>query len=148
MKNKNKYRIFRIALIISLTSLTIFFFNKVYLGAFGSIDISSEIPVHKLDAKTVIDLIQEGDENVMKAEQVVQIEGVINEINYLNNRVTILLGSGKKDSAQVICDMQKNQTAKISKLKLKDTIKLKGIYKGSLADAIFLNCVISQENYE
>ncbi len=107
-------------------------------------NISEEVPVHKLDAKTVIDLIKNEEKNIIEPEQIVEIEGVVREINYLNNRITILLSSGTSENAFVICDMQNNQSEEISNINPTDTIKLKGIFKGFLEDAIFLNCIISQ----
>ncbi|MBC31655.1 MAG: hypothetical protein CMH48_12535 [Muricauda sp.] len=84
------------------------------------------------------------NEHFLEAEKIVEIEGVIKEINSLNNRITILLEGGAAESACVICDMQADQTDDLKDYRPKDTIRLKGVFKGFLKDAIFLNCVISQ----
>ena len=77
-------------------------------------------------------------------ENVVLVEGVIQDINSLNNRTTIIL-KGKKDTDKlVICDMQKNQKIAINNLNLGDEITIKGIFKGTLNDVILLNCIIPQ----
>lgn len=76
-------------------------------------------------------------------DQVIAVEGVIKEINYVNQRHTILLGGGQEDLALVICDMQTDQAKKTGFLKQGDTVVLKGVFKGFLQDAVFLNCVLT-----
>ena len=110
--------------------------------------ILDEMPSHRLEAKAIIDLINNENNSLLEPEQIVEIEGVIKEINYRNNRITIYLGSNNNTKAFVICDMQKNQKEEILNLNQKDTIKLKGVFKGFLEDAIFLNCVISKNKHE
>ncbi|WP_394350956.1 OB-fold protein [Poritiphilus flavus] len=108
------------------------------------IDIMEAKPEVYLNAETLISHFKNKDENFLEAEKIVSIEGTIKEINSLNNRMTILLEGGVDESACVICDMQTDQTKGLKKFKPKDTIRLKGVFKGFLKDAIFLNCVISQ----
>lgn len=73
-------------------------------------------------------------------EDVIQVEGIVKEINYLNDRYTIIL-KGKDDvNSFVICDMQKSKLLK--KSELGSEIKIKGILKGALKDIILLNCII------
>ncbi|GAB1858205.1 hypothetical protein MHTCC0001_30420 [Flavobacteriaceae bacterium MHTCC 0001] len=109
-----------------------------------SVNISLKTPIRRLDAKTVIDLINDADKHIIQAEQIIEIEGIVKKISYLNNRITILLGSDDKDNAFVICDMDSNQSEEVKKLSINDTIKLKGVFKGFLEDAIFLNCIITE----
>ena len=143
MKILKKHRILIGSLVILFIVLIFFFIKMVYLEKSNSIDISQKNPIHKLDVKTMIDLIKNEDKNFIKPDEVIEIDGVIKEINYLNNRITILLGTKGTESNYVICDMQSNQKTAIVELKPKDTIKLKGLFKGILADVILLNCVIS-----
>ncbi len=79
------------------------------------------------------------------AEDIIGVEGVIQEINTLNNKQTIFLSNSGGDSS-VLCDMQNNQIDKINDLKLGDTIRIKGVFKGYLKDVILLNCVITNRN--
>lgn len=82
----------------------------------------------------------------LEPERWVEIEGRIKEINTLNHRNTILL-KGKEDaSPYAICDMQIGQEKELGLLKENDTIKIKGIFKGYLKDAVFLNCKITHHN--
>ncbi len=107
-------------------------------------NIQEATPKFRLKAENLISRIQDGNIEVPEVENVVEIEGVIKEINRLNGRLTVLLAGGNNESAGIICDMQSNQTNSISKFQPKDTILLKGVYKGFLKDAVFLNCVVSQ----
>lgn len=75
-------------------------------------------------------------------EKVVEIEGVVEEVNSLNNRSTIILTDKNDASFSAICDMQKIQNAKIEHIKSGDIITIKGMLKGSLKDIILLNCII------
>ena len=82
----------------------------------------------------------------LQPEQLVEIEGRIKEINTRNSRHTILL-KGKKDAPPyIICDMLTGQEKEIKLLKENDTIKVKGVFKGFLKDAVFLNCMITYYN--
>lgn len=110
--------------------------------------ISTLKPAYKLQAETIIGFAKNADDSFMEVEKVVEIEGVIREINYDNNRATILLGSAIDTSSFIICDMQNSQKEAMAKLNPKDTIQLKGVFKGFLEDAIFLNCVISNRKHE
>ncbi|MEO9513573.1 MAG: hypothetical protein ABJN84_09935 [Flavobacteriaceae bacterium] len=96
-----------------------------------------------LSAKTLISHFKDGDKTILKPESVVEIRGVVKEINTINNRYTIVLKGEENDSSSIICDMRANQKEYITALKPKDTILIKGVFKGFLRDAVFLNCVIS-----
>lgn len=82
----------------------------------------------------------------LKPEQWVEIEGRIKEVNTLNSRHTILLMGTFDESPYIICDMQTGQENELGSLKENDTIKVKGVFKGFLKDAVFLNCVITHQN--
>ncbi|WP_203257029.1 OB-fold protein [Hyunsoonleella ulvae] len=125
--------------------ILVFFVAKYFVwDKPDAIDISQKEAVHKFDAQTVIDFIQNEDKNLLQAEQIIEVEGIVKKISYLNNRTTILLGIDGKENAYVICDMKNNQTEKVAKVTTNDTIRLKGVFKGILEDAIFLNCIISE----
>jgi len=76
-------------------------------------------------------------------ENVVLVEGSIKEINYLNNRNTIILRGKENSNTSIICDMQKDQARLLASLQTGQIISIKGILKGSLKDVILLNCKIS-----
>lgn len=79
------------------------------------------------------------------ADKVLEVKGKILEINHLNNRTTVILEGEGKNGPTVICDLIKGQTETITGFNVADTVVVKGIYKGFLKDAIFLNCIISHE---
>ncbi|WP_136468803.1 OB-fold protein [Flagellimonas onchidii] len=79
------------------------------------------------------------------SEKVVEITGAIKEVNNRNNRITIILGTGDREHPSIICDMADDQRDYIKHLSANDTIVVKGIYKGFLKDAIFLNCIVIHE---
>lgn len=81
------------------------------------------------------------DSNVK--ERVVVVEGIIEDINNLNNRHTVILKGKERTNTLVICDMQDTQRLALEHLKVGDNLAIKGILKGSLKDIILLNCIIS-----
>ncbi|NER18874.1 OB-fold protein [Spongiivirga citrea] len=139
-----KFR-FLIGIVLSLIGvLALVYVAMSHLNSPDFVDIAKVEPNYRLEAKTIIDLGKNQDSNYLRTENVVEIRGVVKEINDLNDRITILLGTNKNELSCIICDMQSNQKEKITKLKPNDTIKIKGVFKGFLQDAIFLNCVISE----
>lgn len=136
-----KFNTFKIVLF--LISLVAGYFLLQFLLKPDLLDIAEVKPEVYLDANTLISNFKDGNQTFLKTESIVEIEGSIKEINTINNRFTILLKGGESDSSSIICDMQANQSKYLTTLKLKDTIRLKGVFKGFLKDAVFLNCVIS-----
>ncbi|PWL38688.1 hypothetical protein DKG77_10590 [Flagellimonas aquimarina] len=138
LKKTNTFKIaFFLAALMVIYLLFQVFFKPDYLN------IAEAKPELYLSADTLISHFRAGDQKFLKIESIVEIEGSIKEINTINNRFTILLKGKEHDSSSVICDMQANQNKYLSTLKPKDTIRLKGVFKGFLKDAVFLNCVIS-----
>lgn len=120
------------------------FFKKIYDEP-ATVDIADLTPTYRLDASKIVELVGKEDEVFIEPESLVEIKGVIKEINYLNNRVTILLEGSDENASHVICDMQTMQSEDLARLAVRDTIVLKGMYKGFLKDAIFLHCVLSED---
>lgn len=74
--------------------------------------------------------------------KIIEVEGLVEDINTLNGTITIILRS-QLENYGVICDM--NQLlfkSKNKKIKVGTKIIVKGICKGILKDVILLNCVI------
>lgn len=126
-----------------LISLVAGFFVLQFLLKPDLLNIVEAKPEVYLDANTLISHFKDGNQSFLKTESIVEIQGSIKEINTINNRFTILLKGEESDSSSIICDMQANQNKYLTTLKLKDTIRLKGVFKGFLKDAVFLNCIIS-----
>lgn len=108
----------------------------------------STIHVAKYDAalSTNVDFflvnVKASGEQYIEAETIVEIEGIIKEINHKNNRLTVILGANTGESSVIICDMDENQNSILEHYKPTDSIQIKGIYKGFLKDAILLNCIV------
>ncbi len=75
-------------------------------------------------------------------ENVISVEGIVKDINFLNNRMTIVLSSVRPGDASVLCDMQRDQKTMLQGIDLGEKVTVKGIYKGALKDVIILNCII------
>ena len=73
--------------------------------------------------------------------KIIELEGFVKEVSFLNNRNTVILYTKNKDSC-VICDVHSSQIEKIKTLKKHQKIHIKGICKGFLKDVILLNCYI------
>ena len=109
-------------------------------------DVTQKEPELYINAKDLVELLeQKGSSNLLSSEKVVEITGVVKEINKRNNRLTVILHVEGKEHPSIICDMMKGQEERIEKFEPKDTLVVKGIFKGVLKDAIFLNCIVSHE---
>ncbi|WP_298540159.1 hypothetical protein [uncultured Aquimarina sp.] len=90
----------------------------------------------------------EKNANSIYKGKIIEVEGVVKEVTFLNNRNTVILYGDNKHSG-VLCDMQSNQMMEIKKLAKGQKIMLKGVCKGFLKDAILLNCMlINQQSNE
>ncbi len=81
--------------------------------------------------------------NSTYVEKTLEVSGIVKEVNYLNDRYTIFLDGGET-FACLMCDMNTDQIEKIEQIVPGQTIRIKGICKGFLLDAILLNCVVLQ----
>jgi len=80
-------------------------------------------------------------------EKTIEVEGIVKEVTFFNNRYTVLLQGGEEYMC-IMCDMKENQIEQIKTLTKGDTVVLKGICKGFLMDAILLNCVLLNQTNE
>ena len=101
-----------------------------------------EEQVEAVDIGELITMFQDNEQlaNDTYAEKILEVEGVVEEISFLNDRHTILLRGDKFEQNFILCDMAIESKEKKRMIK-GDTIKLKGICKGYLLDVIMLNCV-------
>ncbi len=130
---------------LTILIVAVFWLFKVIYQQPGTVDIVNQDPLYDLDATTFMELVGKNGEISIAPESVVEIKGVVKEINYLNNRVTILLEGSETYASHVICDMQSTQNDAMAQIEIRDTVTLKGVYKGFLKDAIFLNCLIAEQ---
>lgn len=123
-------------------------FVIAFLGFIGCRDNSDKIVAESIDVKQFeVDQIDDDNFNFDTSNlinSVVMVDGVVQDINYLNDRSTIILKGEKTEDRLVICDMQDTEKLKIKNLNLGDVISIKGMLKGTLNDIIILNCIIQQ----
>ncbi|MEB8345857.1 hypothetical protein OO010_07355 [Flavobacteriaceae bacterium KMM 6898] len=134
-----------ILLILFLAGFTLYsFLNLVNAPDVDTLDLEPEV---QLRAEELISYfkLQKRDDDSYYLEKVVGIKGVLNDVNNINNRYTLILDGGRDEPSSIICDMQANQSENVKKLKPGDTIFLKGVLKGFLKDVILLNCVMTNK---
>lgn len=117
----------------------------IYFGVYNNRvdDIKNVSPEVKIDSGQLVSsfILNEENANSVYRNKVVEIDGTVKEINFYNNRNTVLL-YGHTKYTSVLCDMQSDQIENVKKLTKGQKVKLKGICKGFLKDAILLNCVL------
>lgn len=74
-------------------------------------------------------------------EKGIEVKGVIKEINQQQKIYTLIL-RGTQNNIFVLCEMQQDEVAKVLKLKVGELVTIKGVYKGTLNDAILLYCIL------
>jgi len=138
-----KRKIIISSLLILFTILAIFY----WISSVG-IDVLKTEPKFYVKAEKLIHdfTLEKGIADSTLVESVISVEGIIKEINTLNDKQTIFLKGNNNEAASVLCDMQTNQINRIKNLESGDTIRLKGVFKGFLKDIILLDCVITTKN--
>jgi hypothetical protein len=81
--------------------------------------------------------------NGLKTEQIVEVTGLVKETNLMNGRITVLLKGNNDSPPYIICDMMPHQKTTVSQFKPNDSVKIKGVFKGYLKDAVFLDCIVT-----
>ncbi|MFT5890010.1 MAG: hypothetical protein ACI9Y7_000098 [Dokdonia sp.] len=77
-------------------------------------------------------------------DKAVEVKGTLYQVTFKGDTYSLLL-RGKQIDALVLCEMQKDQAAIVETLRVGDEVKVKGILKGFLMDAILLNCIVLEE---
>lgn len=139
---------------IFITFLTSFCLGLVYyiLVKFNeepnqnSITAETEIRINSTDLLASF-ISDETLANKTFVEKIIEVEGIVKEVTFFNNRYTVLLQGGEEYMC-IMCDMKENQIEQIKTLTKGDTVVLKGICKGFLMDAILLNCVLLNQTNE
>lgn len=106
-------------------------------------NLENVIPDAKMSTQEFLSEVYINESSVSEEfiEKTIEINGVIDEITFKNNTYTLLL-SGGENSKHILCEMRKGQETVLNSYKKNDSITIKGVYKGSLLDAIFLHCII------
>ncbi|MEM0932946.1 MAG: hypothetical protein AAGJ12_10790 [Bacteroidota bacterium] len=112
----------------------------------NNLTTKTEVRVKSQDLLTSF-ISDEALANATYVEKTIEVEGVVKEVTFLNNRYTVIL-QGSGEYMCIICDMKNDQTQVVQKLAKGDSVILKGICKGFLMDAILLNCVLLSQTNE
>jgi len=138
----------RLLILLLITSIVLAFF--IYNSFFKTTvtDIESSKTDVQVTGQKISSSFLENEKlaNSLYKDNVVEIEGRVKEVNFLNDKATVLL-NGKTNDSNILCAMQPNQTAPLSKVSLGQKIIVKGTCKGFLKDVILLNCIVLKANY-
>lgn len=133
-------------------NFTISYISIAMLVTFGFVSCYNDNSDQIVQQTTAIKQFELGNlietlslDNTNLKESVVGVEGIIEDINFLNDRKTIILRGKENTDVLLICDMQENQATLLKSLEIGELIKIKGILKGSLKDIILLNCMINNK---
>ena len=80
-------------------------------------------------------------------EKALEIKGTLYKVTRKGNKYSLLL-RGNQINKLVLCEMEEDQAPIVETLKIGDEVRVKGILKGFLKDAILLNCIFLEEVYE
>ncbi len=100
----------------------------------------------EITAQNLLSVFNDGNQKLMnglKTEQIVEVTGLVKETNLMNGRITVLLKGNNDSPPYIICDMMPHQKKTVSQFKPNDSVKIKGIFKGYLKDAVFLDCIVT-----
>ena len=137
----------KIYIVVALTVVLVGVLLGWYINRPDGITYGNERPLIEITVDNIGDYFKPNTAiTTLRPEQLVVIEARIKEINTVNSRHTILLKGTLDQSPYIICDMQRGQEKELELLKENDTIRVKGIFKGFLKDAVFLNCIVTHQN--
>jgi tRNA_anti-like len=129
----NRKKLFFLSFFLVIVSYSIYRYSHS-LQVSASLYINSKILIESF-------LKNETLANEKYVGKIIQIDGIIEEISYLNNRNTIILKGTSKYSS-VLCEMNHDQYQDVRKLVIGQKIFIRGQCKGFLNDVIFLNCIL------
>ncbi len=136
---KNYFKIPYLLILLALSVVVFLFFRINSNDTSKNQSISAPQLVHLFVTNEVA-------ANTIYKSKLVEVEGVVKKVNFLNGRITVFLNGVSTSS--VLCDMTKSQLKIAKKLKKDQKVKLKGVCKGFLNDVIMLNCMLINSQYQ
>jgi hypothetical protein len=139
MFKKNK-----IALLIFLLLITVgsFFYIKINKPQFKDLKTVETKLNYNANDLVLNFIANEKSLQEQLSGKVIEVEGIVKEVTFLNNRNTVILQTSHKTSG-VICDFEPKQINGFNKIVVGSKVKIKGIYKGFLKDVVLLNCYLN-----
>lgn len=152
---RNRYRIIFLAYMSKKNKIAFFLFSLLLIAGvylyFGLYNIPQmDITATSTEINTSSEnLTLSFSRNEVKANsiykgKIIEVEGIVKDITFLNERNTVLL-QGDTKGTSVICDINPSQIVKVKKLKIGQRVAVKGVCKGFLKDVILLNCVLTNQ---
>ncbi|WP_435624865.1 OB-fold protein [Flagellimonas sp.] len=138
-----------ILFVVLIIGLLLFrYLDKVTSEQPNEVSLTAEAEYH-IKSEDLLDSFISNEElaNKMYVEKTIEVEGIVKEVTFLNNRYTVLL-QGNGSYTCIMCDMKEDQVAQVQTLAKGNSVVLKGICKGFLMDAILLNCVLVKKTNE
>lgn len=138
---------------LKITKLLLISFTLISaVVLFISVLDSSKVDIKKVKTEVKISTTQlfdsfDGGKRVSfdgYIDKAIEINGTLHEVTYKREKYTLLL-SGERPGMFVLCEMEKDQSTFVEALKIGEQVRVKGILKGFLKDAILLNCMVIQE---
>ena len=128
-----------VLLIIVLMTMTMML-KYIYSGDTNIRNENTEVAI---SSEVLMDDFHQDEDAANKKykEKVIEVDGVVKEVTFLNNRNTVIL-YGANNNSYILCDMASGQEEAIKSLQPGQSVKVKGICKGFLKDAILLNCIV------
>lgn len=118
-----------------------FFITKLFKST--NEPLTNKAASHSISSKDLIHSFKVNEKTSTKIYEgkIIEVTGLVEEINFLNNKTTIIL-KNEKDSVGIICEINDLEKEKIKHVEKNKKIRVKGICKGYLKDVILLNCSI------
>jgi hypothetical protein len=122
------------------------------IGVFVAYKMYNKPHINVADSKSDITLTadkiindfssDESKANTLYLDKIIEISGEISELNVVKQKGIITLKT-KDDFGSVLCHLSDEGTKKMSSLKERQTIYVKGICTGYLLDVILVKCEIT-----
>ena len=140
MKRRQKIQIIGLIVLLGIL-LSGYFCVKIYNKPPEGVDkVKAEVAISS-DKLLASFNANESSADSAYVEKVIIVEGSVKKITHINDRYTVLL-QGENNRSHIICDMSESEIQSIKKLKVGDSVNIKGICKGYLMDVIMLNCIL------
>lgn len=141
LKHHKTLVLFGAILLVLAVVYVIFFF-------FAGVKDTAKVKTHaSFTSLEMLDDISQKQGEALKPyiEKAIEVEGFVKQVSSSNNRTSVFLSSDKAQGS-ILCELQQKQPLKNLQLKEGQRLKIKGIYKGYLLDAILLNCIVLETN--
>lgn len=141
---RQMFQRYKIILPSAIFILAVMLFGYLFYNRPSQVDIETEEVDVTLNSKELTTSFQKNEvfATSIYAEKVIEVEGVVEDVSLVNERVTVFL-KGIEDSTSILCDFSDLYQEEALRLRIGETVRVKGVCKGFLKDVIVLNCKIA-----